>query len=167
MRILGFYNRTWTEFVYLYICESGDWFWCQYGAMLVFVPLLLSLRRRGSRAHIMCAASWVDAKVHERVRNSTCTALLTAQIHQYLPFPYNYQANWILANTRKCPNCNTRIEKNQGCNHMTCRLCKHEFCWTCMGEMLRRLIFSCLLCIWLHELLRKLVWSRTKHGWLL
>ncbi len=118
----------------LYIYESGDWFWCQYGAMLVFVPLLLSLRRRGSRAHIMCAASWVDAEVHERVRDSTFTALLTAQIHQYLSFPYNYQANWILANTRKCPNCNTRIEKNQGCNHMTCRLCKHEFCWTCMGE---------------------------------
>ncbi|KAJ1396709.1 hypothetical protein B484DRAFT_472235, partial [Ochromonadaceae sp. CCMP2298] len=42
-------------------------------------------------------------------------------------------ANWILANTRKCPECNTRIEKNQGCNHMTCRLCKHEFCWICMG----------------------------------
>lgn len=42
-------------------------------------------------------------------------------------------ANWILANTRKCPNCMTRIEKNQGCNHMACKLCKHEFCWICMG----------------------------------
>jgi len=43
-------------------------------------------------------------------------------------------ANWILANTRKCPACNARIEKNQGCNHMTCRLCKHDFCWICMGS---------------------------------
>lgn len=43
-------------------------------------------------------------------------------------------ANWILANTRKCPACQTRIEKNQGCNHMTCRICKHEFCWICMGS---------------------------------
>jgi ariadne-1 len=42
-------------------------------------------------------------------------------------------ANWILANTRKCPQCTTRIEKNQGCNHMTCKMCKHEFCWICMG----------------------------------
>lgn len=43
-------------------------------------------------------------------------------------------ANWILANTRKCPACNARIEKNQGCNHMTCRMCKHDFCWICMGN---------------------------------
>ena len=42
--------------------------------------------------------------------------------------------NWILANTKKCPLCMVRIEKNQGCNHMTCRNkgCKHEFCWVCM-----------------------------------
>lgn len=43
-------------------------------------------------------------------------------------------AKWIFANTKKCPKCCTRIEKNQGCNHMTCRQCKHEFCWICMGN---------------------------------
>ncbi|CAM9276486.1 unnamed protein product [Ectocarpus sp. 8 AP-2014] len=43
-------------------------------------------------------------------------------------------ANWILANTKQCPKCKTRIEKNQGCNHMSCRQCKAEFCWICMGD---------------------------------
>ena len=42
-------------------------------------------------------------------------------------------ANWILANTKKCPKCACRIEKNQGCNHMNCKMCLHEFCWICMG----------------------------------
>jgi len=28
-------------------------------------------------------------------------------------------ANWILANTKSCPKCNSRIEKNQGCNHVS------------------------------------------------
>lgn len=43
-------------------------------------------------------------------------------------------ANWILANTKPCPKCSSRIEKNQGCNHMSCQQCKHEFCWICMGD---------------------------------
>ena len=43
-------------------------------------------------------------------------------------------ANWILANTKCCPKCNSRIEKNQGCNHMTCQRCAYEFCWICMGD---------------------------------
>jgi len=43
-------------------------------------------------------------------------------------------ANWILANTKSCPKCVSRIEKNNGCNHMTCQRCKYEFCWICMGE---------------------------------
>jgi len=41
---------------------------------------------------------------------------------------------WIKNNTKKCPQCSVDIEKNQGCMHMTCRKCKHEFCWICMGN---------------------------------
>ena len=43
-------------------------------------------------------------------------------------------ANWILANTKVCPKCKVAIEKNQGCNHMTCKMCKHEFCWICKAD---------------------------------
>lgn len=42
-------------------------------------------------------------------------------------------SNWISANTKECPKCVSTIEKNGGCNHMTCRKCKYEFCWVCMG----------------------------------
>ncbi|KAI9145946.1 hypothetical protein BKA69DRAFT_1024375 [Paraphysoderma sedebokerense] len=42
-------------------------------------------------------------------------------------------ANWISANTKECPKCQSTIEKNGGCNHMTCKKCKYEFCWVCMG----------------------------------
>ncbi|KAL6773642.1 hypothetical protein ACKKBG_A21960 [Auxenochlorella protothecoides x Auxenochlorella symbiontica] len=41
---------------------------------------------------------------------------------------------WILANTKNCPNCKRHIEKNQGCMHMTCSQCRHEFCWLCLGD---------------------------------
>jgi ariadne-1 len=46
--------------------------------------------------------------------------------------------NWMLANTKKCPECRSPIEKNGGCMHMTCRKesggCGYEFCWLCRGN---------------------------------
>ncbi|CAG2176376.1 unnamed protein product [Oppiella nova] len=45
-------------------------------------------------------------------------------------------ANWILSYTKECPKCKAPIEKNGGCNHMTCRnqQCKYEFCWICLSD---------------------------------
>lgn len=46
-----------------------------------------------------------------------------------------YTINWIVTNTKECPKCHTTIEKNGGCNHITCKSakCKYEFCWVCLG----------------------------------
>ncbi|CAF5165845.1 unnamed protein product, partial [Rotaria magnacalcarata] len=41
---------------------------------------------------------------------------------------------WLKANTKSCPKCKVNIEKNGGCNHMTCGHCCHEFCWLCFGK---------------------------------
>lgn len=44
-------------------------------------------------------------------------------------------SNWLSANTKDCPKCQVTIEKDGGCNHMTCKnvACRFEFCWTCLG----------------------------------
>jgi len=36
-----------------------------------------------------------------------------------------------LPNFKMCPACKTIIEKNRGCNHMICIICKQDFCWLC------------------------------------
>ncbi|CAD8196662.1 unnamed protein product [Paramecium octaurelia] len=47
--------------------------------------------------------------------------------YQDLQFQYAQDAY----NIKNCPDCNSPVEKNQGCNHMTCR-CGYEYCWVCM-----------------------------------
>ena len=41
---------------------------------------------------------------------------------------------WLDKNSKECPNCKNRIQKNGGCDHMTCQPpggCGYEFWWTC------------------------------------
>ena len=39
-------------------------------------------------------------------------------------------SKWLYNNTKVCSSCGTRVEKNKGCKHITCK-CGHEFCWDC------------------------------------
>lgn len=43
-------------------------------------------------------------------------------------------ASWLVENTKQCPNCHVNIEKNGGCNHISCSSCQHQFCWVCSSN---------------------------------
>jgi len=43
---------------------------------------------------------------------------------------------WVGENCKPCPNCKSPIYREDGCNHMTCYKCEHEFCWMCLGQWL-------------------------------
>ena len=38
---------------------------------------------------------------------------------------------WIRGHAKLCPHCGAKIEKQEGCNKMTCTQCRGCFCWLC------------------------------------
>ncbi|XP_022243992.1 ankyrin repeat and IBR domain-containing protein 1-like isoform X2 [Limulus polyphemus] len=44
---------------------------------------------------------------------------------------------WLVTNSKPCPSCKSPIQKNEGCNHMKCSKCKHDFCWVCLESWKR------------------------------
>lgn len=82
--------------------------------------------------HIVC----LDCKKHfclqckvEWHKKSTCE-----QYQQWARENGNADAlTWDLVNrldVKQCPRCKHWIEKNEGCNHMTCSQCRYEFHWS-------------------------------------
>jgi hypothetical protein len=57
------------------------------------------------------------------------TSEMLAQ-EKFIQFADEYKAKM-----KPCPACNVYIEKNDGCNHMTCgnNACKTQFCWLCLS----------------------------------
>ncbi|XP_059197337.1 E3 ubiquitin-protein ligase RNF14-like isoform X2 [Centropristis striata] len=43
--------------------------------------------------------------------------------------------NWMSLNSKHCPHCFMKIEKNGGCNVMTCSRCGQHFCWACLTRL--------------------------------
>ncbi|EFH57122.1 hypothetical protein ARALYDRAFT_901526 [Arabidopsis lyrata subsp. lyrata] len=39
---------------------------------------------------------------------------------------------------KKCQNCQSTVERIEGCNHITCSRCKHEFCYTCGAPCIKK-----------------------------
>ncbi|XP_031725540.1 E3 ubiquitin-protein ligase RNF14-like [Anarrhichthys ocellatus] len=43
--------------------------------------------------------------------------------------------DWITFNSKNCPHCFRNIQKNGGCNVMTCTQCSQLFCWMCLTRL--------------------------------
>ena len=41
---------------------------------------------------------------------------------------------WLITNSRGCPNCHLTLQKQDGSNHVKCTKCHYDFCWVCLGS---------------------------------
>lgn len=44
-------------------------------------------------------------------------------------------AQWLSTNSKPCPRCGVNIEKNGGCNFISCSKCSFGFCWLCLNPI--------------------------------
>jgi ATP-dependent RNA helicase DHX8/PRP22 len=69
----------------------------------------------------------------------TCTTCdeshpgITCHMNKAARFGHEEFERWIKANAKKCPKCSVPIEKDGGCNHVICRLCRAHICWVCLN----------------------------------
>ena len=88
--------------------------------------------------------SYLELKnIHEKdvscLNNHTFCFLCLKKPHGNLPCNENDLDKSIMEFAKnnfvkKCPKCNIIIEKNKGCNHITCTQCGYQWCWLCNEE---------------------------------
>ncbi|KAA6390093.1 MAG: putative E3 ubiquitin-protein ligase ariadne-1, partial [Streblomastix strix] len=101
--------------------------WCP-GVNCVWIS-----KRVGISTDVNCRCGSKYCFLCGRPCHSPCTCSLVERWELRLNED-NAARDWLIANSKPCPKCKAHIQKNQGCNHMTCSQCKHEFCWICLGN---------------------------------
>ena len=77
-----------------------------------------------------CQTSWSDPLQINKTGN-----FLIDRTNDFISDLTLFRHNFMfLMSVEPCPNCNVYIEKNSGCDKMTCQKCKYEFCWACLGS---------------------------------
>lgn len=77
-----------------------------------------------------CKKEYCSACLIKHPEYLSCAA---AQEH-YASAEDKANQSWKQQNSKPCPQCNASIEKNYGCDHMTCSKCRYEFCWKCLEK---------------------------------
>ncbi|WAR20360.1 MYCB2-like protein [Mya arenaria] len=79
-----------------------------------------------------CASAMEDTLEDTNLICSTCLARKAPKIEKDIQNEENVESQKkIKSTTKKCPHCKVNIEKNAGCNQMTCFVCGTSFCWLC------------------------------------
>jgi hypothetical protein len=83
-------------------------------------PLRTTPKGKGKKRKVICSSC-----------NET-SCIDCGQAYHLFPLCERQYHSWCRAqNTQTCPRCEWTIQKDGGCQHMTCSRCAFEFCWLC------------------------------------
>ena len=116
----------WKEVVFEnYISMSNKYKWCPG----VDCPMVVfSEAGKGSANCTCCSTIFCFNCGTEPHGLAECS-----EAREFMVLRLNSSEWWITKNAKRCPGpgCNVPIQKNTGCNHMTCTSCGTHFCWIC------------------------------------
>ncbi|DBA01048.1 TPA: hypothetical protein N0F65_002658 [Lagenidium giganteum] len=88
-----------------------------------------------------CQICFENVAVSEAFKLTTCGhPFCRACLEQYLDSKISDAQLYPVKIAKDCPGCGHPVEKNGGCNHMTCVSCGTDFCWLC-GAIVDKSVF--------------------------
>ncbi|XP_064481430.1 E3 ubiquitin-protein ligase RNF14-like [Ornithodoros turicata] len=109
-------------------CPSCHFVFCIYCKMVYHGVEPCRLKpdeRREIRDRYVAATGAEKLEMERRYGKRTLQLLVVESLSQ----------DWMNENSKKCPHCNVSIEKQDGCNKMTCWRCGTHFCWLCVTTL--------------------------------
>lgn len=109
-------------------CPSCHFVFCIYCKMVYHGVEPCKLKpeeRREIRDRYVSATGQEKQEMERRYGKRTLELLVVESLSQ----------DWMKENSKKCPHCNVCIEKQDGCNKMTCWRCGMHFCWLCVTPL--------------------------------
>ena len=122
------------------LLAMGDWRWCPDGCGAGGFATGAGLSKDCQEFHCpscdaaSCVECHLAARYHRTVlgRWRTCAE---AKLHRDAS---DATDEWLNASTKECPlahgGCGAITERDGGCSHITCRVCRFEWCWLCGGK---------------------------------
>jgi hypothetical protein len=105
---------------------------CDNGQLLEDESVLMKCSLCQTKTCINCNAPWHTSMTCRQYKIST-----HGKAAKQMEKEITLNENFIKKKCIQCPNCKLPIQKNEGCNHLTCKTsngkvgCNHQFCFIC------------------------------------
>lgn len=118
----------------LHLSQMPEFIWCAYGCAS---GQLYDFAASSSNPAVTCIKCNRRTCFKHRVIWHTDMTCDQYDLLENQPSETAANNKWLELFSKQCPQCRWHIQKNEGCDHMTCRYCKHEFCWECLADYKR------------------------------